>query len=283
MRSVVLGGVSTILLVGCTLLVSTGDLGGAPGDAGAPGGDAGPTVLDAGAVGSIARDAEPDGTGAPFCQALRPAPTFCEDFDHGFLDLSRWDAVVAEGGGVVTLEGGRSASPPGALRSSVRRSGGTLYPPAFTVKRLGRPATTLRLEADVFVERWEAKPNDTRILGLQLGSGASFAASTVVAVDLLPEGAILCAEEWKDGSGSQWANHGQKPVAFNRWMHVTLSIGLSTRAVTIVVDNDTITDGTAVEGTMKDGDMSAYVGLYYAGVGSTGWDVLFDNVVIDAE
>lgn len=281
MRGIFVG--ACVLASGCALAVSTSDYanGGAKSDGGTPpGNDAGTITLPDGAVVTDPEAGTPSDAGSRFCDTVSPKPVFCEDFDHGPLDLTRWDATEQGDQSSFTLDGTSTKSAPNAFLAGVKK-GGDQYPSSWVRKDIGA-GPKIRIACDVRVDVYDETNQGARLIGVQMGGGDSVAAGTVAMFGTYGNGMAQVNEEWHPSSGAnKFVDHGEKSVAVGQWMHVIVRADATAKSLSVNVDGTEYSDGAPLQGPIADGAVSGIVGIYYPETDDKGWSVRYDNIVID--
>jgi hypothetical protein len=228
--------------------------------------DAGRDVAsDAGHVADATTDAA-----AGYCNALVPAPTFCEDFDEGSLSQG-WTSQFNYGGGTLGLDTQVFVSPPASAHVVI---------PAEMGEDYGQAVLNLQFEqtfmtADVDFDYICSEVDDTTVLVVGWSSYTLNLAFNTTNVEV--------AEELNpSGSESNMWLFAQLPAGSPLHVSVTLStVDTGTGGQIDVYFNHSAT--AAIEQALDSPPIASAVQFDFGAVYSqgAGWNANFDNIVVD--
>jgi hypothetical protein len=220
-----------------------------------------------------------------FCASLSPQPVFCEDFDEHPLP-GVW--TPSQVGGSLTLLRLASVSPPSSLDVHFWALGGGQ--PLDTALRvqfpLPAPPTTIAWEFQIQPIALDTTPNGAAVMAsLDFADGANNRYSVQFTMFRVSSNAHLRLEEqsgFTDG-GTSYAMHALPDPLANGWTRVQLvltRLGPTTASVHVAYGAKTELD-IPLQMNVNASMLHVTIGSSYETEPSSGWDTLYDNVIVN--
>jgi hypothetical protein len=268
------------LAAGCSLLTDVGSLIAPAGDGGNGADAADAATRDSSSdarddVDAAALDAPPAGR---FCDSVMPQPTFCDDFDVGMFGAN-WNMPNIVGPGAALSADAFARSPPTALRAAA----GTPLQQAYAniTKDFSGTTRIIDYAFDLYVERKSTGSDPIEVCDVGVNANGD---TYYVAVLLGNTDYVLAEHDPPMGNGESMSIPISSPLPTKKWVRVAFRIdyapAMGSPNVTFSIDGVVGLSTALPAYGWKPGTAWAQAGIGWAGSGSTGGEVLVDNVVV---